>query len=131
MPPPVLLDCFIRLLLGKRVAFYPVGSIGAFLFGVLPQPVYDRSRKPHSRNLISVFIDFRYVFQYFIFGNGQTLTGLEIMEILTYHCLAIGFIAMTLRKSGKPEKGKGKVKDVINFPEKYWNKVKKLDIDKL
>ena len=24
-----------------------------------------------------------------------------------------------------------KVKDVINFPEKYWNKVKKLDIDKL
>ena len=56
----------------------------------------------------------KYVFQYFIFGNGQTLTGLEIMEILTYHCLAIGFIAMTLRKSGKPEKGKGKVKDVIN-----------------
>ena len=56
----------------------------------------------------------KYIFQYFIFGNGQSLTGLEIMEILTYHCLAIGFIAMTLRKSGKPEKGKGKVKDVIN-----------------
>ena len=56
----------------------------------------------------------KYIFQYFIFGNGQTMTGLEIMEILTYHCLAIGFIAMTLRKSGKLEKGKGKVKDVIN-----------------
>lgn len=55
-----------------------------------------------------------YIFQYFIFGNGQTMTGIEIMEILTYHCLAIGFIAMTLRKSGKIEKGKGKVKDVIN-----------------
>ena len=56
----------------------------------------------------------RYFFQYFLFGNGQTLTGMEILEILTYHCLAIGFIAMTLRKTGSGEKGKGKVKDVVN-----------------
>ena len=56
----------------------------------------------------------KYFFNYFLFGNGTNLTGIEIMEILTYHCLAIGFIAMTLRRTGQGEKGKGKVKDVVN-----------------
>ncbi len=67
--------------------------------------------------LISTIIKFttgKYFFQYFLFGNGQNLTGMEIMEILTYHCLAVGFIAMTLRKTGSGEKGKGKLKDVVN-----------------
>ena len=56
----------------------------------------------------------KYFFQYFMFEHQTALTGLEIMEILTYHCLAIGFIAMTLRKTGSDEKGKGRVKDVVN-----------------
>ena len=59
--------------------------------------------------LISTIIKFttgKYFFQYFLFGNGQNLTGMEIMEILTYHCLAVGFIAMTLRKTGSGKKEK-------------------------
>ena len=58
----------------------------------------------------------KYFFNYFLFANGGALTGIEILEILTYHCLAIGFIAMTLRKTGSSnkKKEKGRVKDVIN-----------------
>lgn len=56
----------------------------------------------------------KYWFEYFLFGNGNNLTGMEILEILTYHCLAIGFIAMTMRKTGGDENGKGRVKDVVN-----------------
>ena len=56
----------------------------------------------------------KYLFNFFLFGNGTDLTGIEIMEIMTYHCLAIGFIAMTLRKTAQQDKGKGRVKDVIN-----------------
>ena len=58
----------------------------------------------------------KYFFNYFLFGNGGQLTGIEILEILTYHCLAIGFIAMTLRKTGSDnkKKEKGRVRDVIN-----------------
>ena len=41
-----------------------------------------------------------YFFNLLIFGNGTNLSGIEILEILTYHCLAVGFIAMTLRKTG-------------------------------
>ncbi len=55
-----------------------------------------------------------YFINLLIFGNGTNLSGIEILEILTYHCLAVGFIAMTLRKTGSKEKGKGRVKDVIN-----------------
>ena len=58
----------------------------------------------------------KYFFNYFLFGNGGQLTVIEILEILTYHCLAIGFIAMTLRKTGSDnkKKEKGRVRDVIN-----------------
>ena len=62
----------------------------------------------------SKIVSGRYLFEYFMFGNGASLTGMEILEIMTYHCLAIGFIAMTLRKTGKAEKGKGKLRDVVN-----------------
>ena len=63
-------------------------------------------------SLVKVFTG-EYFFN-MVFGKGGNLTGIEILEILTYHCLAIGFIAMTLRKTGSKDKGKGRVKDVIN-----------------
>ncbi|MCR4617287.1 MAG: hypothetical protein K5669_03740, partial [Lachnospiraceae bacterium] len=53
-----------------------------------------------------------YLFNHEVFSAGSDKTGIETLEILTYHCLAIGFIAMTLRKT----KGKSKTRtmDVIN-----------------
>lgn len=42
------------------------------------------------------------------------VSGIEMLEVLTYHCLAIGFIAMTLRKSKKSAKGTGRFGEVIN-----------------
>lgn len=58
----------------------------------------------------------KYFFNYFLFANGGALTGIEVLEILTYHCLALGFIAMTLRKTGSDnkKKEKGRIRDVVN-----------------
>ena len=39
--------------------------------------------------------------------------GINILEVLTYHCLAIGFIAMTLRPT-KKAKGDGRGKEILN-----------------
>ncbi len=55
-----------------------------------------------------------YLFNYAIFCEGSSMSGVEILEILTYHCLAIGFIAMTLRKSDSKGKVKGRVGEVVN-----------------
>ena len=56
-----------------------------------------------------------YLFNYPIFCEGNSMTGIEMLEVLTYHALAIGFIAMTLRKSdNKKEKVKGRVGEVVN-----------------
>ena len=53
-----------------------------------------------------------YLFNHEIFSAGSDKSGMEIMEILTYHCLAVGFIAMTLRKT--KGKSKTRTRDVIN-----------------
>ncbi len=53
-----------------------------------------------------------YLFNLEIFSAGSSRTGIETLEIVTYHCLAIGFIAMTLRKSNGS--GKSRTRDVIN-----------------
>ncbi|MBO4776769.1 MAG: hypothetical protein J5515_09140 [Lachnospiraceae bacterium] len=55
-----------------------------------------------------------YLFNYEVFCEGSSISGVEILEVLTYHCLAIGFIAMTLRKSDSNGKVKGRVNEVIN-----------------
>jgi len=48
-----------------------------------------------------------YLFNLNLFSSGVSRSGIETLEILTYHCLGIGFVAMTLRKSGrKPTKGR-------------------------
>lgn len=54
----------------------------------------------------------KYLFDMDSFCAGSTRSGMDILEIVTYHCLAIGFIAMTLRK-GKG-KDKTRTRDVIN-----------------
>ena len=53
-----------------------------------------------------------YLFNLDIFSAGSDKSGIEILEILTYHCLAVGFIAMTLRKT--KGKSKTRTRDVIN-----------------
>ncbi len=53
-----------------------------------------------------------YLFNHEIFSAGSDKSGMEILEILTYHCLAVGFIAMTLRKT--KGKSKTRTRDVIN-----------------
>ncbi|MBR6383599.1 MAG: hypothetical protein IKS56_06400 [Lachnospiraceae bacterium] len=55
-----------------------------------------------------------YLFNWSIFCEGNSMTGIEMLEIMTYHCLAIGFIAMTLRKSDSKGKTKGRVTEVVN-----------------
>lgn len=55
-----------------------------------------------------------YLFNYAIFCEGASVSGIEMLEIMTYHCLAIGFIAMTLRKSDNKGKIKGRINEVIN-----------------
>ena len=55
-----------------------------------------------------------YLFNWAIFCEGTSMTGIEMLEIMTYHCLAIGFIAMTLRKSDSKGKTKGRVTEVVN-----------------
>ena len=65
-------------------------------------------------SVIFKFTTGEYLFNLSIFSNGTSLNGIEILEILTYHCLAIGFIAMTLRKTPESDKKKGRVKDVVN-----------------
>ena len=55
-----------------------------------------------------------YLFNVLFSGEGNTMSGIEMLEVLTYHCLAIGFIAMTLRKSKKQKKGNGRFAEVIN-----------------
>lgn len=54
-----------------------------------------------------------YLFNMPVFCSGSSRTGIESLEVLTYHCLAVGFIAMTLRKS-KDKGGKGRTRDVFN-----------------
>ena len=55
-----------------------------------------------------------YLFNWSIFCEGTSMSGIEMLEIMTYHCLAIGFIAMTLRKSDNKGKAKGRVSEVVN-----------------
>ena len=55
-----------------------------------------------------------YLFNLPIFCEGSSMSGIEMLEIMTYHCLAIGFIAMTLRKSDNKGKAKGRVSEVVN-----------------
>ncbi len=46
----------------------------------------------------------KYLFELDCF-NGPNLTGMTIMEIITYHCLGLGFIAMALRQNDKKFSG--------------------------
>lgn len=55
-----------------------------------------------------------YLFNVLFSGEGNNMSGIEMLEVLTYHCLAVGFIAMTLRKSKKQEKGNGRFAEVMN-----------------
>ena len=54
-----------------------------------------------------------YLFNLSLFTGGVSRSGIETLEILTYHCLAIGFVAMTLRKSDR-KPGKGRTSEVFN-----------------
>jgi ESS family glutamate:Na+ symporter len=53
-----------------------------------------------------------YFFDLFTFTSGKA-SGTGFLEMLTYHCLAIGFIAMTLRKS-KEKLSKGRMREIFN-----------------
>jgi len=55
-----------------------------------------------------------YLFNWAVFCEGSSMSGIEMLEVMTYHCLAIGFIAMTLRKSDSKGKTKGRVGEVVN-----------------
>ena len=63
---------------------------------------------------VTKFSTGEYLFNYAIFSEGSSINGIEMLEILTYHCLAIGFIAMTLRKSDSKGMLKGRVNEVVN-----------------
>ncbi|MFA6843722.1 MAG: hypothetical protein WCR33_04935, partial [Bacilli bacterium] len=48
-----------------------------------------------------------------VFGTSDALTGQRFLELLTYHCLGIGFVAMALRSLNK-KFGKKETKDIFN-----------------
>ena len=45
-----------------------------------------------------------YLFDLPMFCAGSAFSGIGILEMITYHCLAIGFICMSLRRVGKTSK---------------------------
>ena len=53
-----------------------------------------------------------YLFDLELFAIGD-MNGSGVLEIITYHCLAIGFIAMSLRR-GEGVKGTGRGREVFN-----------------
>lgn len=55
-----------------------------------------------------------YLFNQEIFCAGSSVDGITKLEILTYHCLGLGFVAMTLRKSKNKALSKERIRDVIN-----------------
>lgn len=55
-----------------------------------------------------------YLFNQEIFCSGSSIDGITKLEILTYHCLGLGFVAMTLRKSKNKALSKERIRDVIN-----------------
>lgn len=54
-----------------------------------------------TASTICKFITGEYLFNLPAFSSDSTITGLNELEIITYHCLAIGFIAMSLRQNKK------------------------------
>ena len=60
---------------------------------------------------ICYFISGNYLFNLDLFSKDGS--GIRTLEILTYHCLAIGFIAMTLRPMKKASGGKRAV-EILN-----------------
>jgi len=83
-----------------RRSLIPVSVIGGFFLLVV--------------STIFKFTTGEYLFNLPALCNGTSMSGIEMLEVLTYHCLAIGFIAMTLRKSDSKGKAKGRVGEVIN-----------------
>ena len=60
---------------------------------------------------ICYFVSGKYLFNLNLFSSNGS--GIRTLEILTYHCLAIGFIAMTLRPMKKASGGKRAV-EILN-----------------
>ena len=52
-----------------------------------------------------------YLFNMGTFSDGS---GINILEIITYHCLAIGFIAMTLRPGEEGKRSKKRTTEILN-----------------
>ena len=62
-------------------------------------------------SLIVYLVKGEYLFNLSLFSKDGS--GINILETLTYHCLAIGFIAMTLRPVDKSDK-KGRSREIVN-----------------
>lgn len=102
--------------------------VGAILGSLLIANMVKRKVKPLRNSLIPVSVlggiillvvsvivkkfTGNYLFDIPAFCAGSTRSGMDILEVVTYHCLAVGFIAMTLRK-GKG-KDKTRTRDVLN-----------------
>ena len=67
----------------------PVSVLGGILLLVISTVVY--------------FTAGEYLFNLPVFGNGAdgSMTGMQVLEVITYHCLGIGFIASGMRNSKK------------------------------
>ncbi|MCD8373121.1 MAG: hypothetical protein LUD27_07470 [Clostridia bacterium] len=66
--------------------------------------------------IISTIIYFTcgdYLFNLSLFNSGDTYSGMDVLELITYHCLGIGFIAMGMRGS-KQKLTKQRTRDVFN-----------------
>ncbi len=73
----------------RQKTLIPVSVLGGILLLVISTVVY--------------FTAGEYLFNLPVFGNGAdgSMTGMQVLEVITYHCLGIGFIASGMRNSKK------------------------------
>lgn len=102
--------------------------IGVILFALLFSHVLKQISAPLQKSLIPASVlgglillavstickatTGTYLFDLFVFTSGKS-SGTGFLEMITYHCLAIGFIAMTLRKS-KEKFSKSRMTEIFN-----------------
>ncbi len=98
----LLISLLVANMIKKRVPFFKNSLIPNSVLGGLILLIISG---------ICYFVKGDYLFNLDIFSKEGS--GINILETLTYHCLAIGFIAMTLRPAVK-SKEKGRAAEILN-----------------
>ena len=86
----MLVACILKHFIpALQKTLIPVSVLGGILLLIVSTAVY--------------FATGIYLFNFPVFGDGAdgSMTGMQVLEVITYHCLGIGFIASGMRNSKK------------------------------